>query len=586
MAADPKMIGRYPITARLGRGGMGVVYRGVHPTLGSDVAIKVMSSDFSDDEEARTRFFREAKAAANLQHRNIVTIFDFVEEDDGTCYIVMEFLRGKSLADLIKSGTSLSLSQKLEIVAELCTGLDLAHQNGVIHRDVKPANVWILDDGHVKLLDFGIAKTSSSTLTRAGDVSGSAAYMAPEQARGLAIDGRADVFSAAVVLYELVTGRKPFAADSPTATILQILEDDPPPPDQIVPDLPPDVVATIAKGLAKRPSDRYQTAGEFAADLRMIGQSLPPDSDASDWGPPQDPDETGYQPVPLPPRPVPGPRPGPSPRPGPAPIDPAAGGGQSRTGLWLGLAGLVVIGGIGTLVWLNMQKSPALVSDPKPAAKVLHIASDPNGAKIIVDDKDTQRLTPDDITYGDQAPRKIHLTKTGYQPADILVAGKDLTLGSVSRALEKDKEVVAAPATVSVRVHATGPYDFDVSDGDRVLSSAKSTHDFSVQAPRALWLRNSEYLLDLPVKIDAANAPTKSITVPELGTITILSAPVLEHCEIFMKGKSLGSPPINNKKIAPGSYTVQTKCPDGRAVAGQPVTVDSGQPSKVIVKVQ
>ena len=156
----------------MGRGGMGVLYRGKDPVLDREVAIKVMSGDFSADEAARARFFREARAAARLQHRNIVTIFEFAEDEHGTPYIAMEFLRGRSLAARMTGEPPLSLVQKLDILTQLCTGLHYAHEQGIVHRDVKPANIWLMDDGTIKLLDFGIAKIAASTMTSSGNVLG------------------------------------------------------------------------------------------------------------------------------------------------------------------------------------------------------------------------------------------------------------------------------------------------------------------------------------------------------------------------------------------------------------------------------
>lgn len=271
-----KTIGRYRILERIGRGGMGVLYRGIDPVLDREVAIKAMSTDFDSVEnaaEARARFFREAQAAANLQHRNIVTIFEFAE-DEGTPYIVMEFLRGQTLAARMSAEQPLSLDQKLDVVSEVCAGLQFAHDHGVVHRDVRPENIWLLEDGTIKVVDFGIAKLLSSTLSRQGDVLGNANYMAPEQVFGGAIDGRADIFSVAVVLYELLAGRRPFAADSPTSTLMRVVREQPAPLDSIVGDLPAGVVAAVAKGLEKKPDDRYQAAGEFATDLQLLRLSL------------------------------------------------------------------------------------------------------------------------------------------------------------------------------------------------------------------------------------------------------------------------------------------------------------------------
>lgn len=278
--SDLQTIGRYRVVERVGRGAMGVLYRGVDPVLGREVAIKVMSADFAGDgdHDARTRFFREARAAAKLQHRNIVTIFEFAEEA-GTPYIVMEFLRGRSLAARMREDPPLGVDEILDLVAQLCTGLHFAHEHGIVHRDVKPGNVWLLDDGTVKLLDFGIAKMSSSTFTRPGNLLGNAAYMAPEQLAGGPVDARADVFAATVVLYELLAGRKPFEADSLTAASLKIFHEPPTPLESLAPSLPSPLFAAVARGLRKSPGARYQTAAELGADLQSIRALLPSSGD-------------------------------------------------------------------------------------------------------------------------------------------------------------------------------------------------------------------------------------------------------------------------------------------------------------------
>src|SRR5215831_5103919 len=254
-------IGRYQVLDKVGKGGMGVLYRGFDPVLDREVAIKLMHADFSEDtEQMRPRFYREARAAAKLNHRNIVTIFEFAEESN-VPYIVMEFLKGTSLGGRMNAQPPLTIDDKLNVVAQLCDGLSYAHEQGVVHRDVKPDNVFILEDGSVKLLDFGIAKLTTPTLTRQGDVLGSASYMSPEQVGGSdSVDGRADVFSTGVVLYELLTGHRPFEAEAPTAVILKILKDEPTPIEQFAAGLPPQLIATVMKALAKRPEDRFESA--------------------------------------------------------------------------------------------------------------------------------------------------------------------------------------------------------------------------------------------------------------------------------------------------------------------------------------
>src|SRR5262245_8067051 len=254
---------------------MGVLFRGMDPVLDREVAIKLMLVDFSEDEEQmRPRFYVEARAAAKLQHRNIVTVFEFAEEGN-TPYIVMEFLRGASLGSRIASPLPLTLEAKLDIIAQLCDALHYAHQQGVVHRDVKPANIFILTDGTVKLLDFGIAKMTTSTLTRQGDVLGSASYMSPEQVRGSdSVDGRADVWSTGVVLYELLAGRKPFEGETPTNVIVKILKEDPTPIESVVPNLPKQLISVVHRSLQKDPTKRIAKAEELSRELQWIRKAL------------------------------------------------------------------------------------------------------------------------------------------------------------------------------------------------------------------------------------------------------------------------------------------------------------------------
>ena len=263
-------IGKYKIQRLVARGGMGELYLAHDPDLEREVAIKVMSEDIMLDEQARARFYREAKAAARLQHRNIVTVFDFAHDGE-IPYFVMEFLRGQNLSERLRLGPLLTLPMKLDLAIQLCEGLHFAHGEGVIHRDVKPANIWLLDDGGVKLLDFGIAKSSTATLTLGSSVVGSAGYMSPEQIEGQPVDGRSDLFSVGAVLFELVTGRPPFDGDSVTAVMMKIVQDEPAPDVlAIASDTPPTLAIAVRRALEKAPNDRYADAALMAADLRAV----------------------------------------------------------------------------------------------------------------------------------------------------------------------------------------------------------------------------------------------------------------------------------------------------------------------------
>ena len=281
MSAEARTVGRYRLCERVGSTANGVLYRAIDDLLDREVTVKVMSTDFGSAEnadEARSTFFREAQLSAALQHRNIVTVFESAE-DAGTPYLVMEFLRGRTLAERMTGGTPLPLADKLDVVAEMCTGLQYGHDHGVLHRGVRPDNVWILDDGAVKLCNFGIAKLFSSTVARQDDVSTTANYMSPEQVLDGALDGRTDIFAAGVVLFELLTNRRPFEAGSATATLLKVVREEPPALEPLLPGLPHAVVDSVNRALRKDPEERYQSAADFAADLQLIRMSLDGDTE-------------------------------------------------------------------------------------------------------------------------------------------------------------------------------------------------------------------------------------------------------------------------------------------------------------------
>jgi serine/threonine-protein kinase len=262
-------IGKYQILGILGVGGMGVVYRGLDNAVGREVAIKTITEA---NEELRHRFMLEARSGI-LNHPNIVTVYDFGEQD-GNPYIVMEYVPGDSLENLLKSGRQFSLIEKLEIVRQLCSGLGYAHQKGVVHRDVKPANIMVQPDGNIKIVDFGVARLENrSGHTQAGMVIGTFHYISPERLLGKAADGRADIWSAGVILYLLLAGRLPFPGDDP-ATLHRVVREPHDPVSSIVPGTPAALDQLLNHALAKNPIDRYETAEEMAADIEVINDGL------------------------------------------------------------------------------------------------------------------------------------------------------------------------------------------------------------------------------------------------------------------------------------------------------------------------
>jgi serine/threonine-protein kinase len=252
---------------------MGVVYRAHDSLLEREVALKIISATIEGNSELRERFFREARAAGQLSHRNLITIHD-LGEHEGQPYIAMEFLKGEDLQHRLTRPDPMSLSRKLEIATEICDGLAYAHRRGLIHRDIKPANIFITDEGVVKILDFGLARMVTSELTASNMMLGTLNYMAPEQIRGERIDHRADIFSFGVVLYEILSGRKAFQGDSFATTLYKILQDVPEPLLNIDATLPYEVVRLVEKAIAKGRDDRYQDLSELSRDLALQRQHL------------------------------------------------------------------------------------------------------------------------------------------------------------------------------------------------------------------------------------------------------------------------------------------------------------------------
>lgn len=274
-------LGRYEIEKELGRGAMGVVYLGRDPKINRMVAIKTMmleeGSDGESTKSVKERFFREAESAGTLNHPNIVRIFDAGDEND-VAYIAMELLDGHDLVKYGQKDGLLPLEKALDYIAIVADALDYAHAQGIVHRDIKPANIMLLKDGSIRVADFGIARITSSSKTATGTVMGTPSYMSPEQVAGKKVDGRSDLFSLAVALYELTTGEKPFKGGDGIGTLLFQIANDPHPDILTVkPDLPPALRAVIDKGLAKSPDERFQRGSEFAAAIRaaLKGGSAP-----------------------------------------------------------------------------------------------------------------------------------------------------------------------------------------------------------------------------------------------------------------------------------------------------------------------
>lgn len=291
MATDPRKFGRYEVIDELGKGAMGTVYRARDPMLHRTVAIKTVNMDLDRDEVAdyEARFYQEARAAGGLNHPNIVTIYD-IGKSGTIAYMAMELLEGNELRTIMAQGKALPVGRAIDIAAQAAEGLGYAHDHDVVHRDIKPANLMISREGLVKITDFGIARMRSAEVrTQTGVVLGSPRYMSPEQVVGKRAEPRSDIFSLGVILYEMVTGKAPFAGEDVSAIMFQILNFVPPPPSSINPEAPEMLDFIIAKALAKSPGDRYAGAREMANDLRECRLQVPARSTSSLAGKPTQP---------------------------------------------------------------------------------------------------------------------------------------------------------------------------------------------------------------------------------------------------------------------------------------------------------
>jgi len=359
--ADPTTLGKYSIVRPLGRGAMGVVYEGFDPVIDRRVAIKTVRLDRVDESEGAEdllRFKREAQAAGRLTHPNIVGVYDY-GETDALAFIVMEFVEGDTLKSLLDRGERFTPADAVGMLESLLAGLAYSHEHGVIHRDIKPANVMITRDGRVKLADFGVARIESSSLTQAGTMIGTPSYMSPEQFMGQTIDARSDIYAAGVLLYQLLTGDKPFEG-SVTSIMHKVLNTEAPPPSALSVSVNPALDAVVARAMAKRPEARFGSARDFAAALRAT--EAPVDDDATMIRPTVAQPARGLPAVAVEPR-------------------------RSRVGLIAGGVGALVVAGIVGFVVLGGHAKPpiaaphppttAATTPPAPAPAPKAVASPP-----------------------------------------------------------------------------------------------------------------------------------------------------------------------------------------------------------------
>jgi serine/threonine-protein kinase len=602
----PTRIGRYELLERVGVGSLGALYRGRDSVLGREVAVKLMAPGLIGDAKARARFFEEAKAAARLQHANVVTIFEFGDHEQ-TPYIVMEFLRGASLADRMQKGPPLTLSQKLDVGIQVNAGLEAAHGQGVLHRDVKPRNIWITENGTVKLLDFGIATAASASGTY--DVWGIPKYISPEQITGRPVDRRADIYSAGAVLYELFTGRRPFEADSPAAVLLKIVNETAPPIVSI--DVPPPLAAAIGKAIAKSPDDRFQRAVDFGRELKTIKSELTHPSDAATVlidrskfrVPAPDATPPPVEPQPEPVQPA-------MPPPSAAPL-PRADTRDAPQGVAVPLQAIVWVGGALLLIFTTLfvvwfvrrpeapaaaappanpaAAAPATVSpaeppvtpvpepQPAPTAASMRFESQPPGARIVLNGQDTGLTTPAVMPVPlDQLPARVQFALPGFRSETATLTAEAAQAGVLSVSLSPRETLPKG------RLVGRGDYAFELLDGSRVISAASQNHDIEVSGLRSLRLRADRYFLNQTVRVNLGAGGLVAVSAPPLGSISIAVAGPLAGCRALIDDRLVdgGALPVSNRSIASGVHRVRLTCDSGDTEA-QSITILPQQHSVV-----
>ncbi|HET7295161.1 MAG TPA: protein kinase [Vicinamibacteria bacterium] len=452
-------LGKYKITGKIGKGAMGEVYRAHDPVLNREVAIKTISANLSADSDLRKRFHREAQAAARLNHPNIITVFDYGEEQ-GIIYMAMELLEGADLKDLITQKLLTTIEDKLDVMEQVADGLAFAHGREIIHRDLKPGNIHVQPNGQVKILDFGLARLGRDTdMTRTGVVMGTPNYMAPEQVKGEKADARADVFSTGAVFYELVCNKKPFDADSAHAVLFQVVHQQPRPMRDWAPDVPPILVQLVERAMHKDRGQRFANGGELRDALRLVRQAItggrtqsatletestlvpagdkPKEAFKSPAKPVTIPPTTqkplGGPPTPVPSRPPSTPpvsgrprpraemftetrRPAPPPPPPPTPRAPS----PSKTPIVLGALAIVLLaGGLAALVLLPRSQAP----EPTPGASVANAQVAALSEALVGTQVELARRDLEDKNYKDaasQAERALKLAPGNAEAKAVL----------------------------------------------------------------------------------------------------------------------------------------------------------------------
>lgn len=507
-----RAIGRYQVSEELGRGAMAVVYKGFDPVIGRTVALKTLAFDTNSDDvfDLKQRLYREACAAGTLNHPNIVTIYDVIQEDT-TLAVALEFIDGQTLEDLIPQRAPLTIEAAMQIFEQIAAALDYAGARGIVHRDIKPANIMVTSEGRVKVADFGIARLPVSDSTQSmvvGRVVGSPSYMSPEQVRGEPLDARSDLFSASIVLYELLTKKRPFTGDDLATTMYRIVHEPMDRPHQFNPAIGPAVTAFFDKALAKKPDDRYQTGADICIGLReaaaVVGESaanktLVPIADSFEHVAPVATGDTKQRPV----------------------------------GVMVAAAAVVVVALSGFFVFGARRADPTTAS---PSSPVQAKAAD--------------------------------LSASVAPKAELPAAKSEVPASAPATvAAAPDVPAPAAKATIGVKYEGE-PFPFTLYAGSKAVRQVSSDGaSVSVDAGSTdLRAVNKEFFLDQRLgSFSLKPAERRSVSVPNLVSVFVgVKDELYQGLQILLDGRALPEPyPAQLAKVAPGNHKVVFRWTEG-----------------------
>jgi serine/threonine-protein kinase len=567
-----KSLGRYKIMKEIGRGAMGVVYQGYDPKIDRIVALKTIRKDrlaeSRDVEDLVMRFQKEVQATGKLVHPNIIVIYD-TGEDEEAAYIAMEYAEGDTLENLIQQGVRFPVEKIIDIVEQICDGLEYTHRQGIVHRDLKPSNIMLLKGERVKITDFGISKAvgaASSPLTQAGILLGTPSYMSPEQIAGTEINGRSDLFSLGIILYQLLTGEKPFFGDTIPTLLYNIVNKDPTPPSQIDSSIPPLYDDVIAKALAKNPDKRYRRAKDFVEDLKRAcrGEALKeaPSTEATMTAP-QGVVEKIYP-------------------------------KRSRYGLIAGFAVLLLALVLGGYYWMHriqglsrekavsemrvqervpppIEKEPVEPIPPPAPVGTIEVSSIPPGASVFLDGKPIEGPTPtviEGVSVGER--HAIRVEKEGFSPWSGAVEPEPDKSLPIEATLER---LVGTIFVSSVPPGASVSFDGEPLEASTptVIEKVPVGKKYEIRVEKQgfkPWTETVEPEADKPLPIQA--------TLERLvGTIMVKSVP--PGAKVYLDDKDIGRhTPTGPLRLSPGKHTVKLK-KEGYKVWENEVTVKASE---------